>query len=50
MNMTTLEQVASMELSFSIKFKQLHQQGQFLRELNAIAEIEQATLIAADEE
>ena len=48
-NMTTLEQGASMELSFSITFKQSHQQGQFLRELNSIAEIEHAMLIAADE-
>ena len=48
-NMTTLEQGASMELAFSITFKQSHQQQQFLRELNAIAEIEHAALIAADE-
>jgi hypothetical protein len=50
MNMTTLEQGGSMELAFSITFKQSHQQGQFLRELNAISEIEHAILIAADEE
>jgi len=48
-NMTTLEQGASMELAFNITFKQSHQQQQFLRELNAIAEIEHAMLIAADE-
>jgi uncharacterized membrane protein YhiD involved in acid resistance len=49
MNMTTLEQGVSMELAFSITFKQSHQQGQFLRELNSIAEIEHAALIASDE-
>ena len=48
-NMTTLEQGASMELAFNITFKKSYQQQQFLRELNAIAEIEHAMLIAADE-
>ena len=49
-NMTMLEQGVSMELAFSITFKQSHQQQQFLRELNAITEIEHAALIAANEE
>jgi uncharacterized membrane protein YhiD involved in acid resistance len=48
-NMTTLEQGARMELAFNITFKKSYQQQQFLRELNAIAEIENAMLIAADE-
>jgi len=48
-NMTTLEQGTSMELAFSITFKQSHQQQQFLRELNVITGIEHAMLIAADE-
>lgn len=48
-NMTTLEQGTSMELAFSITFKHSYQQGEFLRELNAIGGIEHATLIAADE-
>ena len=48
-NMTTLEQGTSMELAFNITFKKSYQQQQFLRELNAIAEIEHAMLIAADE-
>ncbi|HIE30008.1 TPA: DUF4956 domain-containing protein [Candidatus Poribacteria bacterium] len=48
-NMTTLEQGASMELAFSITFKKSYQQGEFLRELNDIGEIENAMLIAADE-
>ena len=48
-NMTTLEQGARMELAFNITFKKAYQQQQFLRELNAIAEIENAMLIAADE-
>jgi hypothetical protein len=47
--MTTLEQGARMELAFNITFKKSYQQQQFLRELNAIAEIENAMLIAADE-
>ncbi|MBC8235399.1 DUF4956 domain-containing protein [bacterium] len=49
MNMTTLEQGTSMELAFNITFKKSYQQQEFLRELNAIAEIEHAMLIAADE-
>ena len=48
-NMTTLEQGTRMELVFNITFKKSYQQQQFLRELNAIAEIEHAMLIAADE-
>lgn len=49
MNMTTLEDGASMELAFSISFKKTHQNQQFLRELNAITEIEHAMLITASE-
>lgn len=49
MNMTALEEGASMEVAFSITFKQSHQHQQFLRELNAITEIEHAALITASE-
>jgi uncharacterized membrane protein YhiD involved in acid resistance len=48
-NMTTAEQGSSMELAFSVTFKDSYRQQQFLRELNAIPEIEQTMLIAVDE-
>jgi uncharacterized membrane protein YhiD involved in acid resistance len=48
-NMTTIQQGAHLELAFSITFKEPRQQQQFLRELNALPEVEQAMLIAVDE-
>ena len=47
-NMTTVQQGAHLELAFSITFKEPKQQQQFLRELNALPEVDQAMLIAVD--
>ncbi len=50
-NMTTAQQSDGMELAFSVTFKDKdpYQQQRFLRELNAVSEIEQTMLIAVDE-
>ena len=48
-NMTTVQQGVCLELAFSITFRESRQQQQFLRELNAIPEVEQAMLVAVDE-
>jgi uncharacterized membrane protein YhiD involved in acid resistance len=48
-NITTLQQGAHLELAFSIAFREQRQQQQFLRELNAVPEVEQAMLIAVEE-
>lgn len=48
-NMTTVQQGAHLELAFSITFKDPKQQQQFLRELNALPEVNQTMLIAVDE-
>ena len=48
-NMTTIQQGAHLELAFSITFKEPKQQQQFLRELDALPQVEQAMLIAVDE-
>lgn len=48
-NMTTMQEGAHLELAFSITFEEPKQQQQFLRELNALPEVDQAMLIAVDE-
>jgi uncharacterized membrane protein YhiD involved in acid resistance len=48
-NMTTVQQGAHLELAFSVSFKDPKQQQQFLRELNALPEVNQTMLIAVDE-
>jgi uncharacterized membrane protein YhiD involved in acid resistance len=48
-NMTTVQQGAHLELAFSVTFKDPKQQQQFLRELNALPEVNQTMLIAVDE-
>ncbi len=48
-NMTTIQEGAHLELAFSITFEEPKQQQQFLRELNALPEVDQAMLIAVDE-
>jgi uncharacterized membrane protein YhiD involved in acid resistance len=48
-NMTTVQQGAHLELAFSVTFKEPKQQQQFLQELNALPQVEQAMLIAVDE-
>ena len=48
-NMMTVQQGSAMELAFSVTFKDSRRQHQFLRELNAVSEIEQAMLIAVEE-
>jgi uncharacterized membrane protein YhiD involved in acid resistance len=48
-NMTTVQQGAHLELAFSITFKDPKQQQQFLRELNALPEVDQTMIIAVDE-
>ena len=49
MNVTTVQQGECLELAFSVTFKESRQQQQFLRELNAIPEVEQTMLMAVDE-
>lgn len=48
-NMTTLQQGEYLELAFSTRFRDPVQHQQFLRELSAIPEVEQAMLMAVDE-
>ena len=50
MNVTTVQQGECLELAFSVTFKESRQQQQFLRELNAIPEVEQTMLMAVDED
>ena len=48
-NMSTVQQGEYLELAFSITFKEPRRQQQFLRELNAIPEVEQAMLMVVGE-
>ena len=48
-NMTTMQQGESLELAFSVVFREPLQQQEFIRKLSDIPEVEQVMLIAMDE-